>query len=353
MTLKERITEFVQIPEVSEWYKGTYLKPRTRENYALRLLQIFDRMKISPAQFLHECNYNRKQVLGRIKVALGEVREHSSSIALHQRAALINFVAYYQDQFDEPLAINYKVKVRRVRMKKGLTFEQAEKIIAECSHPYREIFRFLLWSGIDQSTFTYINGDPKIVADIQNQLSDPIRDYVRVDLPPRKSNMDVYFIIVPKFAFENLTLPVSTRTHKLRNGETKGGNPIEPMKLKKRWKYASKKSKLDYVGMGAHHLRSAFHTQAVRANVDDRMLLFHLGKGGDKFGYVRPEEQDVVRELRKVWEYSSPAAALEEKNRELGERVKKLEEKEEDLRKGKGFSKEDVERMIEQYLSKR
>ena len=124
-------------------------------------------------------------------------------------------------------------------MKKGLTFEDAEKIIAECSHPYREIFTFLLWSGMDQSTFSYINSNPKLIADIQAQLSDTTRDYVRIDLPPRKSNMDVYFVVVPKRPFENLNLPISTRMHKLRNGEVKGGNPIEPMKLKKRWKYAS------------------------------------------------------------------------------------------------------------------
>ncbi len=160
---------------------------------------------------------------------------------------------------------------------------------------------------MDQSTFSYINSNPKLLADIQGQLSDPTRDHVRIDLPPRKSNADVYFVCVPKMAFENLTLPVSTGTHTLRTGKVHGGNLIEPKKLKKRWKYASKKAKLDYVGMGAHHLRSAFHTQAVRANVDDRMLLFQLGKGGDKFGYVRPEEQDVVKELRKLWEYSSPA----------------------------------------------
>jgi hypothetical protein len=103
-------------------------------------------------------------------------------------------------------------------------------------------------------------------------------------------------------AFENLQLPDSTRTNKLRNGDVRGGQLIKPEKLKKRCVSAAKKAKLWYMGMGAHHLRSAFHTQAVRANVDDRMLLFHLGKGGDKFGYVRPEEQDVVRELRKVWE---------------------------------------------------
>lgn len=93
--------------------------------------------------------------------------------------------------------------------------------------------------------------------------------------------MDVYFVCVPKLAFENLTLLVSTRTHKLRNGDVRDGNLMRPEKLKKRWKYATKKTKLSYVGMRAHHLRSAFHTQSVRANVDDRILLSHLGKGGD------------------------------------------------------------------------
>lgn len=323
--MKDETDAFRQIPEVSKWIKAADLKPRTKENYLLRLMQLFRKMDISPTQFLQDCDGNRKQLLGRIKVTLGEVREHSAAIAHQERAALVHFVSFYQDQFDEPVAINYKVKLRRVRMKKGLTFEQADKIIAECTHPYREIFKFLLWSGMDQSTFSYINSNPELVADIQGQLAGPTRDYVRIDLPPRKGNMDVYFVCVPKQAFENLAFPVSTRTHKLRSGQVKGGNLIEPAKLKKRWKYASKKAKLDYVGMGAHHLRSAFHTQAVRANVDDRMLLFHLGKGGDKFGYVRPEEQDVVKELRKVWEYSSPTAALEEKNRDLGERLKKLE----------------------------
>ncbi len=213
-------------------------------------------------------------------------------------------------------------------MKKGLTFPDAEKIIAECNHPYREIFKFLLWSGMDQSTFAYINSSNNLIADIRNQLDDPTRDYVRIDLPPRKSNTDVYFVILPKFVFENLTLPVSTRTHKLRNGDTKGGKPIGPMKLKKRWSYAAKKAKLWYVGMGAHHLRSAYHTQAVRANVDDRMLLFQLGKGGDKFGYVRPDEEDVVRELRKLWKYTQPTttpeAIREEVRRILREQGREL-----------------------------
>ena len=308
----ERITAFLAIPQVSEWYKAADLKPRTKQNYALHLMQTFDKLGIPPSQFLEECNASRKQVLGRIKVALGELREHSASVAFQQRAALINFVNYYQDQFDEPITINSKIKVRRVRMKKELTFEQAQKIIAECGHPYREIFTLLLWSGMDQSTFEYINENPKLIAEIQRQLSDPSRDFVRIDLPPRKSNTDVYFLVVPKFAFENLNLPVSTRTHKLRNGDVKGGNPISPMRLKKRWSYAAKKAKLWYIGLGAHHLRSAFHTQGVRAHVDDRMLLFHLGKGADKYGYVRPSEEDLATELRKLWQYNSPEIAIQQ-----------------------------------------
>jgi hypothetical protein len=352
MTQKEEIQKFLQAPEVSAWIKAADLKPRTKENYALRLMQIFDIMTITPTQFLQDCTNNRKQILGKIKSALGEVREHSASVAFQQRAALVNFIGFHQDQFDEPLSLNFRVKVRRVRMKKGLTFEQAEKIIAECTHPYREIFKFLLWSGMDQSTFSYINGNPKLLADIQKQLQDPTKDYARIDLPPRKNNTDVYFVCVPKRAFENLNLPISTKPHNLKSGIVNGGNLIRPEKLKKRWKYASRKAKLDYVGMGAHHLRSAFHTQAVRANVEDRILLFHLGKGADKFGYVRPEEQDVVRELRKVWEYSSQAAAAEEKNRELGERLRKLENRESVQEEVRRILKEEYPALVKELTAK-
>jgi nitroreductase len=62
------------------------LRPRTKENYVLRLTQFFKKMNISPAQFLEDCD-NNKQLLGRIKVTLSEVREHSASVADQQRAA--------------------------------------------------------------------------------------------------------------------------------------------------------------------------------------------------------------------------------------------------------------------------
>jgi hypothetical protein len=307
MTLKDRISEFVRAPEISVWYNGVDLKLGTKENYAHRLMELFDLMKIHPSEFLKACDSNRKELLGRIKVSLGESRTHrGAAIAHQQRAALVSFVSYHQNQLDEPLTINFKVKLRRVRMKKGLTFEDAEKIIAECTHPYREIFRFLLWSGIDQSTFSYINGNTEILRSVQTQLSDATRDYVRIDLPPRKNNTDVYFLIVPKFAFDNLKLPISTREHRLRDGTVTGGNAITPMKLKKRWRLAAKKAGLYYVGMGAHSLRSAFQTQAVRAHVDDRMLQFQMGRGADKYGYVRPDESDVAKELRKLWAFTKP-----------------------------------------------
>jgi hypothetical protein len=82
--MQDRISAFIQIPEVSAWYKAADLKPRTRENYTLRLLQFFDKIEIQPRNFLKQCDSNRKQLLGRIKAVLGEVREHSASIAHHK-----------------------------------------------------------------------------------------------------------------------------------------------------------------------------------------------------------------------------------------------------------------------------
>jgi hypothetical protein len=73
MTMKDEIEAFRQIPEISKWIKAADLKPRTKEEYLLRLMHLFEKMQISPTQFLQECNSNRKQLLGRIKVTLGEV----------------------------------------------------------------------------------------------------------------------------------------------------------------------------------------------------------------------------------------------------------------------------------------
>jgi hypothetical protein len=46
-----------------------------------------------------------------------------------------------------------------------------------------------------------------------------------------------------------------------------------------------------------------------------------LGKGVDKYGYVRPEEEDVVRELRKVWE---PATVSKEEVDRLKNQIHEL-----------------------------
>lgn len=40
--MKGRIQEFLTLPEVSAWSKAADLKPKTKTNYALRLLQVMD-----------------------------------------------------------------------------------------------------------------------------------------------------------------------------------------------------------------------------------------------------------------------------------------------------------------------
>ena len=330
-SIREHVDEFVKIPEINVWLKGAELKPKTKLNYSHRLMRLLEEMQTTPKQLLTDADKDRKTLLGKIKSTLAASKEHSASIAHQQRAALISFINYYNDQFDQPLTVNSKVKVVRVWQKREFTFDTAGKVIAECNHPYREIFRFLLWSGMDQSTFTYINGNEECLKQIREQLGDKDRDYVRIDLPPRKSNTDVYFVVIPKFAFEGLTLPVSTRENVLKSGKTIGGKLIEPNKLKKRWRLAAIKAGVYHVGMGPHQLRSAFQTRAAYAQVEDRMLQFHMGRGADKYGYVRPSELNVVNEIRKAWTYEQPATKQELSTRdakitELERKVHSLEE---------------------------
>ena len=69
MTLNERISKFLRIPEVADWHKAVDLKPKTKAEYTLRLMQILDHMKITPVQYLNDCDKNRKQLLGAVNAA--------------------------------------------------------------------------------------------------------------------------------------------------------------------------------------------------------------------------------------------------------------------------------------------
>ena len=68
--MKDRIQEFLTLPEVSARNQAVDLKPKRKTNYALRLLQAMEKMQVSPKQFVEECNRSRKQVLTRVKTAL-------------------------------------------------------------------------------------------------------------------------------------------------------------------------------------------------------------------------------------------------------------------------------------------
>jgi hypothetical protein len=54
MRMEDRINDFLKSPEVYAWHKAVDLKPKTRENYTLRLLQVLDEIHISLDQFLQD-----------------------------------------------------------------------------------------------------------------------------------------------------------------------------------------------------------------------------------------------------------------------------------------------------------
>ena len=334
VTKRERIQRFQEIPEIKTWLDGSDIKPSTRGYYAKRLYEFLD-SKQTPKQFLDKALANPREVGIQIKGTVAAVAQKSPSVAFHMRAALKSFLEYY----DTNVHVNTKIKLRRTWKKPYLSWADAEKIITKTREPYESIFRFMLWSGLGQDEVTEINSSPKLHQSIEKQRADPTRDYILIDLAPRKQTLTRYFTVVPKQYVPKF--PMMTLDYTIR-----GKKPVHVQAMEDRFRKAARQVGLYQPGMGPHTLRSVFTSQCAMAGVRESVCEFMKGHGaGDKYGYSREvlNEAFMVKELRKLWE---PATVSKEE-------VDRLKSEVEELRKGKGFSKEDVARMVEAYLAKR
>jgi len=331
VTKVERIRRFQEIPEIKTWLDGSDIRLSTRGYYAKRLYEFLDG-KETPKQFLDEALANPREVGIHIKGTVAAVAQKSPSVAFHMRAALKSFLEYY----DTDVHVTGKVKLRRTWKKPYLSWADAEKIISKTREPYESIFRFMLWSGLGQDEVIEINGSPKLQQSIEKQRADPTKDYIIIDLQPRKQTLTRYFVPVPKQYVPKF--PLTTLDYKIR-----GKKPIHVQAMEDRFRQATRQVGLHEKGMGPHTLRSVFTSQCAMAGVRESVCEFMKGHGaGDKYGYSREvlNEAFMVKELRKLWE---PATVSKEE-------VDRLKSLVDELRKGKGFTKEDVAQMVREYL---
>jgi len=291
-TSKEALKKFLEHPEVKSWCDGvgTGLKESTRNQYIIFLMRYLG--KEDPAGFLKRAQENPREVAIEIKGRLGELYERSMNAAHLTKYALRSFLDFYEVEME----IKGKIKVRRVREKHELRWDDADRIILEADEPYRSIFKFMVWSGLGEDEFMEIQTSPSIQRKIEAQRSNE-KPYIKIELSPRKSTLDDFFTLTPKQYVPEF--PLNTKAYKDR-----GGKLIDPHDIQNVWRRAAKKSRLWQEGLGPHTLRSVFRSQCARSGVAKAVSEFCMGHGGgDQYGYSREvlDEQYVAMELRKMW----------------------------------------------------
>lgn len=218
-------------PKVQPWL-NTIQSDRTKQSYAYEFLRLLETINKTPDQLLSDLEANPKQTSIDIKSHLGGMP--SKVVASLRQAAVKSFAAFYECD----LRMNgLKIWPVRTRKKPYLAWNDAERIIAECKEPYRSVFRFMLWGGIAVDEFAEIQGSAEIQADVEKQRSND-KAYIRIDLRPRKSTIDVYFILVPKQYVPRFPVP-TTEYHSPDGLRSRGGQPIGSNDLETYWQRAS------------------------------------------------------------------------------------------------------------------
>lgn len=311
MTSKRQLTEeFSQLPDIKSWLDSSNLKPATGLYYSQRLFEFLD--SEPPKEFLNRALKNPREISIEVKKKIGAVAQRSPALAHQMRASLKSFLEFYETE----VHMNGKLKVRRKWNKPFLSWADAEKIIAKCKQPYESIFRFMLWSGLGQDEVMEINANPGMWKRIEEQRADPKRDYIVIDLEPRKQTLTRYFTAAPKDMVP--IFPLKTLDYKVR-----GNKPVHVQCMEDRFRKAAKEVGLYSKGMGPHTLRSVFTSQCAMVGVKESVAEFVKGHGsGDAYGYRREvlNEKYLIDELRKL-----QAPSVKELEVELREQVAKQE----------------------------
>jgi len=314
MVVSKETIKFIENPKVKPW-AISLPSDRLKEWYPYNLIRFLTGINRTPEQFLTDIETDRKQTSITTKTFLGSLE--SKAVARVMLSAVKSFTSFYES--DLPLN-GLKIRVKRVRKKPYLSWDDTEKIIVEAKEPYRSIYRFLLWGGIGLDEFSEIQESTEIQTSIELQRNNE-KPYIRIDLEPRKSNLDTYFTLIPKQYVPKF--PFRTADYGNR-----GGQMIEAVDIQLNWQRARKRAGIDQVGLGPHTLRSVFSSECAKAGVAEAVAEYQMGHGaGDTYGYRREvlDESYAATELSKLWTSTTPATTTELE--ELRKRVADLENK--------------------------
>jgi len=327
--------ELLKNPVIGRW-AATMTNPTTRIQYVYRLGLILKELKQTPEQFVEMLRTKPDEIGIELDALLPKLNSQTGAVI--STAAILRFAKFHRARNFE---LTVEIKPKRKRKKTPFTWDQAERVINASPEPYRQIFDMMRYGGLDQNQFTRLNWNEPLepgktpIEEIKAQMSSS-KSYVRIDLPPRKRNLDTFFVLIPK-AFV-VDLPVRTRKFTGR-----GEQLVTSLDLESVWRRAAKRVGVWHPGLGCHHLRVAFRTRCAELGIP-AVGEWQLGHGGDQFGYDRsgidetfillgPEEDGKkTGGLKRLWQ-SAPIVDRQTIQSELEARDAKIRDLEKQIAK--------------------
>ncbi|MGP8070950.1 MAG: hypothetical protein ACLP5V_13785 [Candidatus Bathyarchaeia archaeon] len=195
--------------------------------------------------------------------------------------------------------------------------------------PYADVCRFMLVGGLGWHEFKEINESEQLQAEITKQAKND-KPYVRLDLTPRKNNVDFWPVLLLKKFIPSLP----AKTHDWY--KDRGGKQITQSDLGFSWRKAAQEFELWERDSGPDLLRSVFKSTCRKIGVAEPAIEGQLGHT-DAMNYGREwqDEAYVAKELSKFWHFLETGVstaiheelkALQEENRQQREENRRLRE---------------------------
>ena len=347
-------------PMFELWLEG--LKPGTREIYGRYLRRLFKVAKMTPEQVVDGVKKD-------VQVYIDLVQQANK---FTERGRHITIFALRRFLYDRGILMLPPARIQTptpTRKPTNLTWEEAHAIVAAAARPYNLCFKLMLHCGWGIGEFLKFNNEDTWNS-VKGQLAkDPSKEYYRHDFSGRKKNTNEWYSLVPTSVLREIldvTAVPMRATHgyifegERRTHKTKGivlnveDYHSARVYLEKAWITARKRAPVTVKGQPTlHELRDTWRTKAAFVGCADDAAEFGMGHTIDPLHYkkVYMREKWMWENLRKV----EGPILTENDLQQRDEVIQRMQESIDELKKGRTgpLSKEDVARMVEQYLAKR
>lgn len=308
-----------------EWLESIE-SPNTRNNYGPYFRRLLQTMQLSAEEMRTRLKANAGEAWREAKLKTREpvFTPKGREIAL---CAFRHFIRYV-DVFPPNDKIPKAPKAKRTPYMK---WEQALKICDAATPPYRWVFRLQLHCGWGIGEFLKFNAKAENWERAKQSVTHG-EEYFRFEFPNRKRNEKPWYTLIPalvlKEIFEaNDKFPLTTTRGKSLDLSNYHSSVVL---LESAFKNAANRAALKLDPMPSpHEFRDTFKTHCTRSGVIPEVKEFSLGHKVDPLGYEKCiEDPDFVwGEIRKAYGPSpQELGRVAEENRELRERITKLEE---------------------------